>query len=140
MLALHAFGGCDTASAIFGHGKGKLFTRLASARELGHHVHILQQPQATKDEVCDAGVALMVALYNGQLNDTLGQMTYRAYSKMVVAKGGTLVAYRLPMGALLIADSELDWIDEEDVASGDFVFDLEITADIRLKVEDEEIC
>jgi len=34
----------------------------------------------------------------------------------------------------------LDWIDEEDVASGDFVFDLEITADIRLKVEDEEIC
>jgi len=45
------------------------------------------------------------------------------------------------MGALLIADSELDWIDEEDVvASGDFVFDLEITADIRLKVEDEEIC
>ena len=82
----------------------------------------------------------MVALYNGQLNDTLGQMTYRAYSKMVVAKGGTLVAYRLPMGALLIADSELDWIDEEDVASGDFVFDLEITADIRLKVEDEEIC
>ena len=44
------------------------------------------------------------------------------------------------MGALLIADSELDWIDEEDVASGDFVFDLEITADIQLKVENEEIC
>ena len=257
VLALHAFGGCDTASAIFGHGRGKLFTRLASARELGHHVHILQQPQVTKDEVCDAGVALMVALYNGQPNDTLGQMRYRAYSK-VVAKAGTFVADRLPptadaamlhamrahlqavfwaslgktsltptqwgwhveggkmhpifmqcqpgppevmkiiccsckskqpcssqlctcrkhgmkciaacghchgtdcdnaetvapvledsdievddeqMGALLIADSELDWIDEEDVvASGDFVFDLEITADIRLKVEDEEIC
>ena len=47
------------------------------------------------------------------------------------------------MGALLIADSELDWIDEEDVVGlwlQAILFDLEITADIRLKVEDEEIC
>jgi len=95
VLVLHAFRGCDTTSAIFGHSKGKLFTRLTSASHLDHHIHILQQPEATKDEVCIAGLALMVALYSGQPADTLGNMRYKAYSKMVVAKGGSFVADRL---------------------------------------------
>ena len=85
----------EESSAIFGHSKGKLLTRLTSASHLDHHIHILQQPEATKDEVCIAGLALMVALYSGQPADTLGNMRYKAYSKMVVAKGGSFVADRL---------------------------------------------
>jgi hypothetical protein len=96
ILVLHAFGGCDTTSAIFMHGKGKLFTQLSQNEDVVQYVCIMQDPDASMVQVCNAGVALMIAAYGGKTSDNLGQMRYAAYSKMVASKGGSFMADRLP--------------------------------------------
>jgi hypothetical protein len=93
---LHVFGGCDTSSAIVMHGKGKLFIQLSQRKEVTQHVCIMQHPDSNKVQVCNAGVAMMVAAYGGKVSDNLGHMRYAAYSKMVAAKGGSFMADRLP--------------------------------------------
>jgi len=96
ILVLHAFGGCDTTSAIYGHGKGSILTRLCQNTQVAVHTASLQSPNATVDAVKEAGVALMVALYSGKEGDDLSALRYSAYCKMAVAKGGSFLADRLP--------------------------------------------
>jgi len=45
--AVHAFGGCDTTSAIFGHCKGS-YTHLNSSAQLQHYCITLQTEAATQ--------------------------------------------------------------------------------------------
>jgi hypothetical protein len=96
ILVFHAFGGCDTTSAIFRHGKGKLFKQLSQNKQMNEHVNVLQNPISTMDSVCNAGLAFMIAVYGGKVSDKLGDMRYAAYSKMIAVAGGSFVADRLP--------------------------------------------
>jgi cellobiose-specific phosphotransferase system component IIA len=98
ILVLHAFGGCDTTSAIFMHGKGKLFMQVSQNKQMSEFVRVMQHPNSAKVQVCRAGVALMVAVYGGKSADTdkLGHMRYAAYSKMIASRAGSFVADRLP--------------------------------------------
>ena len=54
--AVHAFGGFDTTSAIFGHGKRSIYAHLNSSAQLQHHCITLQTEAATHDEVTTAGL------------------------------------------------------------------------------------
>jgi len=96
ILVLHAFGGCDTSSAIFRHGKGKLYEQLSRNELVTKHVQVMQNEKSSIADVCSSGLALMVAVYGGKLSDKLGHMRYTAYSKMIAATGGSFVADRLP--------------------------------------------
>jgi hypothetical protein len=40
--AVHAFGGCDTTSAIYGHGKGSVYSRLVNDDRLKLNTAICQ--------------------------------------------------------------------------------------------------
>ena len=80
--AIHAFSGCDTTSAIYGHGKLTCFKKL-SAISLGCLVDTLGHTDATQQDVGQAAIKLMVALYGGQPErDSLPNMRYSVYTKL----------------------------------------------------------
>ena len=70
--------------------------QVSQNKELTEHVYVLQDPASNLHQVCNAGVALMIAVYGGKACDDLGNMRYAAYSKMVASKGGSFTADRLP--------------------------------------------
>ena len=57
LLFCHAFTGCDTISAIAGHGKSALFDKFCSG-DIDKYMDIFLDLQATKDEVIRSGIAI----------------------------------------------------------------------------------
>lgn len=96
LLAVHAFGGCDTTSAIFGHGKGKILTKLTATKACRGHLDTMQKVDGTADEVADAGRKLMVAIYGGKTQDNLTDMRYQAYCTSAAASSAELKSQKLP--------------------------------------------
>ena len=96
ILGLHAFGGCDTTSAIFAHGKGTIFTKLSNNSHCLPYIDLLQDPAADNEQVEQAGINLMTILYGGSANDKLCSMHYASYTKMVSKSVGRLQPERLP--------------------------------------------
>jgi hypothetical protein len=80
ILVAHAYGGCDTTSAIHGHGKGAIFNKIVNSIVLMNHCRTLQSATATRDDVCSAGVKLMVSVYGGKASSKLGEMRHSAYN------------------------------------------------------------
>ena len=68
--AVHAFEGCDTTSAIFGHGKGSVYSQLTSTEQL-QHCKTLQSESAIHEDVITPGLRLMVAVHGGSDTVTL---------------------------------------------------------------------
>ncbi len=76
ILSVHASGGCDTTSAIFGHGKGAIRSRIAQEKKLQQHCLALQSQSASVHEVRNAGIRLMIGLYGGSDTDSLTSLHY----------------------------------------------------------------
>ena len=83
--AVHAFGGCDSTSAIFGHGKGTLFKQSGRSPELHCHCITLQSPTATVEDVKSAGLKLFLAVCGGNADDSLADLRYSAYCSMTLS-------------------------------------------------------
>jgi len=96
ILTLHALGGCDTTSAIFGFGKGTVFSKLSNNVAVRHMVDILQDPVASTEQVEAAGMQLLVVLYGGKTYDTLDDLRYASYIRLVSASLGRLQPEKLP--------------------------------------------
>ena len=62
-LFCHAFTGCDTISAIAGHGKTTLFDRFCAA-DIDNHMDVFLDVQATKDAVIRNGMAIYQYIYH----------------------------------------------------------------------------
>jgi hypothetical protein len=91
---LHALGGCDTTSAIYGHGKGTVFSKINKDSKMHLHCTTLQNSEASVDDVCKAGVQLMVAIYGGKPGDSLECLRYAAYCSTSLSR--RFQAERLP--------------------------------------------
>ncbi|KAJ8385110.1 hypothetical protein AAFF_G00192510 [Aldrovandia affinis] len=63
LLFCHTFTGCDTVSAIGGHGKMMLFDRFC-AGDIDEHMDIFLDVHATKDAVIRAGIAIFQHIYH----------------------------------------------------------------------------
>jgi len=96
VLVLHALGGCDTTSAIYGFGKGTVLTRLGSNCCARTHVELMQDVHATHDEVKEAGLQLLVALFGGKPTDSLDSLRYSSYVRLVSTSLGSLRPEKLP--------------------------------------------
>lgn len=88
LLAVHALGGCDSTSAIYGMGKGTIFSKISNDKTgvLRTNCLVLQQQDATDDEVCAAGTQLVVSLYGGKLGDRLTDLRYDTYCKISLSR------------------------------------------------------
>ena len=86
LLAVHALGGCDTTSAIFGVGKGTVFTRISNDAALHRHCMTLLCKTADVAQVTSAGIELLVALYGGKVGDKLEDLRYAAYCTISLSR------------------------------------------------------
>ena len=78
ILVVHALGGCDSSSAIFGQGKGTIYNKIASDEVLHTHCMTLQSHTSTIHQIKTTGSALFVALYGGKAGDKLSDLRYAA--------------------------------------------------------------
>ncbi len=51
ILAIHAWGGCDTTSAVFGHGKCRILKLAQQSQEVRQWCAVFAQEDATRDAV-----------------------------------------------------------------------------------------
>lgn len=83
LLFCHAFTGCDTVSAIGGHGKTTLFDRFC-AGDIDEHMDIFLDVQSTKDAVIRGGIAIFQYIYHAP-GTTLGAIRYSMFSRKAAA-------------------------------------------------------
>jgi len=83
ILLIHAFGGCDTTSAIFGQDKTSIMTLLRRNKLARNAAETLVKSGASISEVGEAGIKLFVLLYNGKDTDTLSKLRCVKYKSMV---------------------------------------------------------
>ena len=96
ILAIHAFGGCDTVSAIFGHGKGAIFKKVVANKMSNEYTEMISNEFATREDVGTAGGNLMKIIYGGKPNDDLNKMRYASYCKMAASSLNRPQPERLP--------------------------------------------
>jgi len=79
LLTAHAVGGCDTVSAIFGHGKGSILKQITSCQDSLDCTEVMQDKEASVSAVVKAGNSLLSLIYGGKLYDSLNKMRYDGY-------------------------------------------------------------
>ncbi len=73
LLFCHAFTGCDTVSAIAGHGKTTLFDRFC-AGDIDEHMDIFLDVRATKDAVIRSGNAEIAKALHARIALMMGSL------------------------------------------------------------------
>ena len=58
LLFLHAWSGCDTTSATFGHGKTSLLKRIKESKEMQQISSLMSEHSATAEQIGKAGTRL----------------------------------------------------------------------------------
>jgi hypothetical protein len=86
ILVVHALGGCDTTSSVYGHGKGTIFKVINDRESLHGFSMTLQSSLASPEQVCKAGIDLLLALYGGKVGETLSDLRYSKYCTMSLSK------------------------------------------------------
>ena len=76
LLFIHAWGGCDSTSAIFNQGKTTLLRLVEKGRkEVLDICSVFNTPTATTDEIGTAGIKLFAILY-GKLTSAMVNTKY----------------------------------------------------------------
>ena len=78
ILVVHAISGCDTTSAIYGHGKSSVWKKLLQ-NDTTSLTEVINDVEASHASVFEAGMKLMVLIYGGKSTDTLNHMRYIMY-------------------------------------------------------------
>lgn len=70
ILAVHAASGCDTVSSLYGVGKTKLCKQLQKTpASVGNLLEQFYSPSISKDDVLNAGIKLILAVYGSKHDD-----------------------------------------------------------------------
>ena len=83
LLFIHAFGGCDTASAIHNKGKASPLRLLQKSKNAQRLFYI--NSQNLQHEIGNASIELFVMLYKGKAGDKLTELRYSTYMKMAAS-------------------------------------------------------
>lgn len=96
LLFIHAWSGCDTTSATYGHGKTSLLKKITESEELQQISFLMTNPEATVEQIGKAGIRLYVVLYGGKEDDSLNSLRYSKYMQMVSTSTTTIGPQKLP--------------------------------------------
>jgi len=96
LLAVHALSGCDSTSALYGHGKGSVFRKLVHDASTLPLTETLTSEHASQAEVVQAGLKLLLMLYSGKPDETLNHLRFRDYMNMIATGKSRLRPERLP--------------------------------------------
>ncbi|GBN13654.1 hypothetical protein AVEN_66182-1 [Araneus ventricosus] len=97
ILFIHAFSGCDTTSALFGHGKTKCCSLLEKNRRMEEKIQVFFNSEATIDQVAKAGETFLIHLYGGNPRTSacdLNHLHYTLFTQSATKARSTLA--RLP--------------------------------------------
>lgn len=86
VLLQHAFLGCDTVSRIFGIGKDKIINNkrvLSLCQEVSKPFY---SPHATKAEIEDAGIKLLLGIYNRKSFTCLNKLRFKIFMEKISGK------------------------------------------------------
>ena len=90
LLFLHAWTGCDTTSATFGHGKTSLLKRIEESKEIQQLSSLISEHSATAEQTGEAGRRLFVITYGGKQEDSLNNLRYTKFMEMVSSSKASL--------------------------------------------------
>ena len=80
LLVIHAISGCDSTSAMYGHGKVGVFKNITKHRDSEILTSIIESGSSSHAQVVEAGLRLMTLLYGGKPeSDTLNSLRYEGY-------------------------------------------------------------
>ena len=96
LLLVHAWSGCDTTSATFGHGKTTLLKKLKASEVIQEISSVLCNPNALQEEIGQAGLRLFVILYGGKQQDSLNGLRYAKFMEMVSSSKTSIDPQKLP--------------------------------------------
>ena len=96
LLFLYAWTGCDTTSAIFGHGKTSLLKRIEESKEIQQLSSLISEHSATAEQTGEAGRRLFVITYGGKQEDSLNNLRYTKFMEMVSSSKASLDPQKLP--------------------------------------------
>jgi len=85
LLLIHAFGGCDTTSAIHNKGKSAILNLIQTSKEARDLGDVFMDPASSQLQIGQAGKRLFVLLYKGRASDTLADLRYSIYMKMTAS-------------------------------------------------------
>ena len=86
----------DSTSALYGRGKAGVFRKLVQLPDTLPLTDTLASEQASQAEVVQAGLKLLLMLYNGKPDETLNHLRYRLYMNAIAAGKSKLQPERLP--------------------------------------------
>jgi len=80
---LHALTGCDTTSALYGHGKAGFFRMAVRKPETFQLTEVIGCSEAPTKDVVKAGLQLLVLMYGGTITESLNRLRYDTYMNAV---------------------------------------------------------
>ena len=85
ILFVHAWSGCDTTSATFGHGQTNLLEKMKATEELQHTSisSLMSDPDVMAEHIGKAGIRLFVIMYDGRRDDSLNILRYAKFMEIV---------------------------------------------------------
>ena len=95
LLFMHAFGGCDTTSAVHDKGKNSVKKMIEKSKEAQALVKVFARPDASQEDIGNAGIKLFTLLYGGKSGDTLQTLRYTSYMKMA-STSSRIIPSKLP--------------------------------------------
>ena len=81
LLFIHAWGGCDTTSATYGHGKIRILKLVQNqVPEVIGVCSTFNKENATENEIAENGSALFKVMYGGKVSDELADLRRLAFT------------------------------------------------------------
>lgn len=96
LLVVHAISGCDTTSALFGHGKKGVLKVLTKSKEIMSLAQRFGADDVTNDEAIDLGKQLLAVIYGGKPTDNLNGMRHNIYCHLTSTATRAVQPERLP--------------------------------------------
>ena len=97
LLTIHALSGCDTTSALYGHGKASTLKKLSTDSGISHLFSIMNSETSSTTDVGQAGSHLVVLLYGGRFGvDSLNHLRYTTYMRLCTTSKGSICPEQLP--------------------------------------------
>ena len=85
LLFVHAWGGCDTTSATFGHGKSKILKLVGlkcPQQDVMAVCNIFNAEDRNQEEIIESGTNLFKIMYGGNIDDELGHLRKLHFHEM----------------------------------------------------------
>ena len=86
ILFIHAIGGCDTTSRLYGIGKGAPLKKHMSSQIFRENSKLFNMSDAALNQIVEAGEKTLVVLYGGKKVETLNSLKYKNFCDRTASK------------------------------------------------------